>query len=163
PDPVVAARARDDEPVPGLPAGDRLGQCHDRVALAGGPAELDPGAAQRGAVEVHAAAAADDGRAGGPGPAGDAMQPDEGAVARRHGPPRRADEEGGPGLLRVGLAHVRGAVEAVLVGALAGPDLDQPDVQARVPVGCEGQRPADVDGADYLVGAGVVEDGVPGA
>ena len=54
---------RDDDPIAGFPAGDGLGERDGAVALHGGRAQLDPGSAQRRAVEVHAAATADDGRA----------------------------------------------------------------------------------------------------
>src|SRR5262249_10102751 len=50
----------EDDAVADAPAGDRLGQRHGRVSLAGRGAELDPGAAEGGPVEVHPAAAADD-------------------------------------------------------------------------------------------------------
>ena len=65
---VLAGRrscvAVSDDAVADLPAGDCLGQRDVAVALLRGRAELDPGAAQRRAVEVHPPAAADDRRAG---------------------------------------------------------------------------------------------------
>src|SRR5262249_36455101 len=60
---LVTAGRRDDDAVADLPPLHRFVQCHRGVTGLGRGAELDPGAAERGAVEVHAASAADDGRA----------------------------------------------------------------------------------------------------
>ena len=105
------------------------------VALLGGGAELDPGAAQRRAVEVHAAAAADDGRARLLVHALDIVQADQGGVLRRRsarsGVPTSSAGRGLPGS---SFGDVGVAVEAVLAGVVAGLDLDEADVEPRVPV-----------------------------
>src|SRR5207244_11506305 len=107
------------------------------VELAGGGAEADPGAAQRGAVEVHAAAAADDGRARLLAHACPVDQPDQGGMARGNGPLRRADFQGRARLARILPPNVGVAVEAFFTVLLAGLDLDQADVESRVAVGRE--------------------------
>src|SRR5262249_26972670 len=51
-----------DHPVADAPAGDGLAERYRAVPLLRGVPQFEPGAAERGAVEVHAAAAADDRR-----------------------------------------------------------------------------------------------------
>src|SRR5262245_54434078 len=59
---VFTRGSRDDDAIAGAPASDTFCQCHSPRTLASGGTELDPGAAQRSAMEVHASAAANDGR-----------------------------------------------------------------------------------------------------
>ncbi len=59
---MVFGRGEDDA-IAGALALNRLGQCHRGVIGLGRGAEADPGAAHGGAMEIHPAAAADDGRA----------------------------------------------------------------------------------------------------
>ena len=60
---VLPRGGGEDDAVADAPAADGFDERDRRVARGGGRAELDPGAGQRRAVEIHAAAAADDGRA----------------------------------------------------------------------------------------------------
>ena len=139
----VAASCGDDDAVAGLPAGDRLGERDRAVARLRGGAELDPGAAQRRAVEVHAAAAADDRRARLLVQARRRSAGGSAAVcARRDGPLRRADLQGGARAASAAGSHVGVAVEAVLAGVVARLDLDQADVQAGVLVAAKLSVPA---------------------
>src|SRR5262249_37575842 len=143
---VCQATGRDDDAVPHAPTGDRLGQGDGVVPFLGGGAELDPGAAQGGAVEVHAPPAANDGRAGLLGQAVDVLQAEQSGVPGVDGLVGSADLQGGPGppggrLLDVGLT-----VEAVLARVVAGLYLDQADVQAGVPVRGEAEGAGDMDG-----------------
>src|SRR5262249_40998032 len=79
-DVVGELRGCEDDPVAGPPAGDGLGKCHRAVAGPGGGAELDPGVIHRGAVEIHAAAAANDRGARLPVHALEGDEPDERGV-----------------------------------------------------------------------------------
>src|SRR5207247_3157688 len=76
---------------------------------------------------------------------------------------RRADEQGGRCSAGVGRRQVSLAVEALLFGAVARLNLDEADVEARVAVVGKHKRPCDVERADHLVGADVIQDGVAGA
>ena len=112
-------------------------------------------------MEVHAAAAANDGGARLFVHAVKVDKSDRRRMLGFDGPLRRTDFEGRPRPIRLGEMGV--AVETLLAHVLAGLDADQPDVEPRVPVRREGQRPGDADGADGLVEAAVVDDDVPGA
>src|SRR5262249_14730897 len=152
-----------DDPVAGPPAGDRLGQGDLPVAGPGGVVELDPGTGQGSAVEVHAAAAADDGRAGLFVHPLDIGQPDEGGVPGRDGLFGGAGLEGELHLARLDQGDVSITIEAVLAGVVARLDLDQADAQPGVAVAGEGERPGNVDRADHRIGLDVVKDRVPRA
>ena len=157
---VVAPGGRDDHPVAGPPAGDGLGEGHGGAPRRRRGPELDPGAVHRGAVEVHPAAAADDGRAGLPVHPLDVGQADRGGVLAADRAVGGADLQRGPGPARDGPGLVPLAIEAVLARVVAGLDLDQAHGQAGVAVGGEGERPGDVDRSDDLVGGDVIDDGV---
>ena len=60
---ALPVRRRDDHPVAGPPAGDRLGEEHAGRGFGAVRAELDPGPGHLGAVKVHPAATTDDRRA----------------------------------------------------------------------------------------------------
>ena len=135
---------------PDAPALHRLGERDGRVALPRRLAELDPGAAQRRAVKVHPPAAADDRR---PGVLVDAVaidQPDQRRAIRVDRPLRRADLQRRPRPARRRVRQMGVAVEAVLAGIVARLDLDQPDIEPRVLVAGERQRPRHVNQADRL-------------
>jgi hypothetical protein len=126
-------------------------------------------------VEVHAAAAADDGRARFLVHAVEVVQPNPGCLAGGNGDFRRANQQGrftvaaqatgreprlaGPGfgILLCGMAV---AVEAVLVEALVVLDLDQPDVEFGILVGSKSQCADDEHGAKNGIRLHVVHDRV---
>src|SRR5262249_3473618 len=133
-----------------VPTRERLGEGDGAIALLGRGAEPDPGAAQRRAVEVHAAAAANDGRARLPVQAVHVRQADQGGVLRLDGLLGRADLQRRP-LAWLRFRGVRVAVKAVFGRLITGLNLDEAHVQARILVVGEGQRAGNVDGANHLV------------
>ena len=154
---VVAARgfrAGDDDPIARLPAADRFRQCHLGIACIRGRAQFDPGAAQRRAVHVPAAAADQDGGQRLLVRPLEIRQPDGGRHVRGHGVIGRADLQRRHRHLRVHRAVV--AHEAVLARLLAGLDLDQADVESGVAIAGERQRAGDVQHAQRLIGVDVV-------
>src|SRR5262249_19666131 len=151
---------RQDDAVADAPTGNGLGQGDVGGAGLRRGVEFEPGAAQRGAVKVHAAAAADDGRTRFLVHAVDVVQADEGGRFGGDGLLWRADQQRRRRVGRGGQVGV--AVKPLLVGGAAGPDADQPDFQARVAVGGERQRAVEVQRADYLGLGHVVADDVPG-
>ena len=103
------------------------------VACLGRGAELDPGAAQRRAVEVHRPAAADDGRARLLVHAGEIDQADQTPCAAQRSAARRADLQRPAAAGRACRAGTWASQsKAVLAGVVAGLNLDQ----ARRPAAC---------------------------
>ena len=159
---VLAGGRGEDDAVADAPAGDRLLERHLRLTSFDRGAELEPGAAHGGAVELHAAAAADDGGAGFLVHAFEVVQADAGGLAGGDGVVGRSDEELGARLGGIGL-DVRGAVEAFLIDGVAGLDADEANMETGVAVGGEAQGAGDMQGADRLLGVTVVDDGVAGS
>ena len=156
-------RGGDDDAVADLPAGDRLGQGDRRLSpVFARRAELDPGAAQRCAVEVHAAAAADDGRARFLVHAVDVVQADQGGVLGVDGLVRACRlPEPACGLAAVGHRHVAFAIEAVLAVFVAGLNLDEADFEPGVLVRIEADDAGNAEAAKDRFRFHVVNDAVP--
>ncbi len=159
---VGIQRPGHDDPVARLPAGHGLGERDGGVALLRGGAELDPGAAQPGAVEIHPAAAANDGGARLLVHAFEIHQPDRGRMVGVNGFGGQAHFESRPFRPGIGRRQVGLAIEAFLAVHFAGSDLDEANVQAGVLVGSEGESAGDVNAADRLLGANIVDDAMPG-
>ena len=160
---ILVGGRGDDDPVAGFPAAYRLRQRDHLVPLPGSRAELDPGAAQGGAMEVHPPATANDRRARLPVQPLDSRQADEGGVLRRNRSVCRANFQRRPGRPRFRFDGVGVAVNAMLAAVVPGLDLDQAHVQPCVAIPSKRQRAGDVDRADDLVRFQVVGDRVAGA
>src|SRR5205085_3532896 len=113
-----------DDAVADPPAVHRLGERDRGVTGFRRGAELDPGAAQGGAVEVHVAAAADDRGARLRVQARDGDEADEGGTVGGDRPLRRADLQRRLRAARAVREEVGVAVEAVLAGDVPGLDFD---------------------------------------
>ncbi len=94
---VVRLGRGDDDPVAHSPSGDGLGQDHCGVGLPGSPPELDPGPAHGCAMDLHAAATADDGGARLAILVFKPDQPDNRPLAGLDRPPGSANQQGWPG------------------------------------------------------------------
>jgi len=114
-----AFRAGDDDAVADPPAGDCVAQCHRLVTILGVGAELDPGATQGRAVQVHASSAADNCRARFLVQAVAPGEPDFRGVFGVERLLGGADFEGGFGQVGVHVRQVGVAVEAVFGGVVA--------------------------------------------
>src|SRR5262249_23677015 len=142
---VAVLRRGDDHLVADFPTRGGLGQRHGRIADRGRIAELQPGTRQRCTVEVHASAAADDGRAGLLVHALDEVQSNPCRVTCGKWLIGRADFESGPRYVRVPCHHVSIAVEAFFAVLVPTLNLDEADVEARILVAGKAERPGDVD------------------
>ncbi len=161
--PVVGAvRAGYHDVIPGAPAADGLAQCHGLVTSLGIGAELDPGTAQRRAVQVHAPAAADDRRARFLVQAVAPREPNSRGIFGDERLFGGADFESGFGQVGVHVRQVGVAVQAVFGRVVAGLNLEQPDDELRVAVARERQRAGDMQEADGLIALLVVDDSVSG-
>src|SRR5262249_13135363 len=137
--------ARDDDLVADFPAADALGQRERSFALLGGGAELNPGTTHGCAMEIHAAAAADDGGAGFLVHAFHVHQPDQCPVLGVDGPLRRTDFQGSTRSFLISLSLVRVTIEPFFTVLIAALNLDQADVELGVLVVSKAQRASDVD------------------
>ena len=153
----------DDDAVADFPAAHRLRERHGGVALFRGGAELEPGAAERGAVQIHAPAAADDGGARVLVLALEILQTNRRRVLGVQRLLGRANLQGGPDFAVRDLRGVGVAVEAVFARQLvAGLDGDQADGQRGALVAGKGEDPGDVDEADRRAVGDVVGHRVTG-